>query len=158
MQTVFRVRQGTVQGEVAANLMPFEPVIDGDLLPARPIDSMAAGAGSNFDVLVGNNTDEFRFFLVPTGMINAINEDFLSRAVAAYGQPIAETIATYRATRKDAAPGDLLAAIITDWFYHIPAIRMAEAHAQQDARAAFMYEFAWQPPTFDGCLGACRTT
>src|SRR2546421_3502695 len=61
-------------GEVAANLMPFEPVIDGDLLLARPIDSIAAGASANIDVLVGNNADEFRFFLVPRGMLNVVNE------------------------------------------------------------------------------------
>jgi len=143
-------------GEVSANLMPFEPVIDGDLLPARPIDAIAAGAGANVDVLVGNNAEEFRFFLVPTGMINAINEEILSRAVAGYGLPVEETLATYRATRKDATPGDLLEAIIPDWFYRIPAIRMAEAHAQQDAGATHMYEFAWQPPTFEGRLGACH--
>ena len=143
-------------GEVAANLMPFEPVIDGDLLPARPIDSIAAGASANIDVLVGNNADEFQFFLVPTGMLNVVNEVILSRAVAAYGLPVAETLATYRATRKDATPGGLLAAIGTDWFYRIPAIRMAEAHAQQDAGATYMYEFAWQPPAFDGHLGACH--
>jgi len=143
-------------GEVAANLMPFEPVIDGDLLPARPIDSIAAGASANIDVLVGNNADEWRFFLVPTGMLNVVNEVILSRAVAAYALPVAETLAAYRATRKVATPGDLLAAIVTDWFYRIPAIRMAEAHAQQDAGATYMYEFAWQPPTFDGRLGACH--
>lgn len=143
-------------GEVAANLMPFEPVIDGDLLPARPIDSIAAGASANIDVLVGNNADEFRFFLVPTGMLNVVNEDILSRAVAGYGLPVAQILATYRATRRDATPGDLLAAISTDWFYRIPAIRLAEVHAQQDAGATYMYEFAWQPPTFDGRLGACH--
>ena len=143
-------------GEVAANLMPFEPVIDGDLLPARPIDSIAAGASANIDVLVGNNADEWRFFLVPTGMLNVVNEVILSRAVAAYALPVAETLAIYRATRKDATPGDLLAAIGTDWFYRIPAIRMAEAHAKPGAGATYMYEFAWQPPTFDGRLGACH--
>src|SRR6266700_7218948 len=143
-------------GEVAANLMPFEPVIDGDVLPARPIDSIVAGAGADIDVLIGTNADEWRFFLVPPGMLNAINEEMLSRAVAAYALPVTETLATYRATRKDATPGDLLAAIGTDWFFRIPAIRMAEAHAQQDDGATFMYEFAWQPPTFDGRLGACH--
>ncbi len=143
-------------GEVAANLLPFLPVIDGDLLPARPIDAIAAGAGANIDVLVGSNADEYRLYLVPQGTINAVNEEMLSRAVAAYGLPVAKTLATYRATRKDAAPGDLLSAIITDWFYRIPAIRMAEAHAQQSAGATYMYEFAWQPPTFDGHLGACH--
>ena len=89
-------------------------------------------------------------------MLNVVNEDILSRAVAGYGLPVVETLVTYRATRKDATPGELLAAIATDWFYRIPAIRMAEAHAQQGAGASYMYEFAWQPPTFDGRLGACH--
>ena len=143
-------------GEVAANLMPFEPVVDGDLLPARPIDAIAAGASANVDVLVGNNADEYRLYLVPTGAINFINEEMLSRAVAAYGLPITETLATYRATRKEATPGDLLAAIVTDWYFRIPAIRLAEVHAQQGAGATYLYEFVWQPPTFDGRLGACH--
>jgi para-nitrobenzyl esterase len=143
-------------GEVAANMMPFEPVIDGDLLPACPIDRIAAGAGANVDVLVGNNADEFRLFLVPTGTINAVNEEILSRAVAAYGLPVAQTLATYRATRQDASPGELLAAIATDWFYRIPSIRMAEAHARQSAGATYLYEFAWQSPMFDGRLGSCH--
>ena len=147
-------------GEVATYRLPFGPVIDGELLPARPIESIAAGAGANIDVLVGNNADEYRLWLVPTGMINAVNEEMLSGFVAAYGLPyglqVAETLATYRATRKDATPGDLLAAFATDLAYRIPAIRMAEAHAQQGTGATYMYEFAWQPSTFDGRLGACH--
>ncbi len=147
-------------GEVAVYRLPFGPVIDGDLLPARPIDSMAAGAGANIDVLVGNNADEYRLWLVPTGMINAVNQEMLSGFVAAYGLPyglqVAETLATYRATRKDATPGDLLAAFATDLAYRIPAIRMAEAHTQQGAGATYLYEFAWPSPTFEGRLGACH--
>ena len=143
-------------GEVAATRLPFEPVIDGDLLPTRPIEAIAAGAGANLDVLVGNTAEEYRLYLVPAGTINAINEEMLSRAVAAYGLPVTETLATYRATRKQVTPGDLLAAIGTDWHFRIPAIRLAEAHAQQDAGATYMYEFAWRSPQFDGRLGACH--
>ena len=51
--------------------MPFEPVIDGDVLPARPIDRIAAGAGAEIDVMVGTTTEEERLFLVPNGAINA---------------------------------------------------------------------------------------
>ena len=143
-------------GEVAANLMPFEPVIDGDVLPARPIDRIAAGAGASVDLLVGNNTEEDRLFMVPNGAINSITEDILAGTIAAYGLPVVETLATYRATREDATPGDLLAAIVTDWFYRIPAIRLAEAHAKPGAGATYMYEFAWQSPQFAGQLGACH--
>ncbi len=40
----------------------------------------------------------------------------------------------------------------TDWHFRIPAIRMAETHAQHGSGATSMYEFAWRSPTFDGCL------
>ncbi len=142
-------------GEVAANLMPFEPVIDGDILPTRPIDSIVGGAGAGVDVIIGTNTDEEMLFMVPNGAINYITEDMLAGTVAAYGLPVSETIATYRAIRPDASAGELLSAIVTDWFFRIPAIRLAEAHAQSTG-ATYMYEFAWRSPGFDGKLGACH--
>jgi para-nitrobenzyl esterase len=142
-------------GELAANLMPFEPVIDGNVLPARPIESIVGGAGAGVDVLIGTNSEEWRLFMVPNGAINYINEDILAGTVAAYGLPVAETIATYRAIRPDVSAGELLAAIVTDWFFRIPAIRLAEAHTKGSG-ATYMYEFAWRSPKFDGKLGACH--
>jgi carboxylesterase type B len=143
-------------GEVAGNLMPFEPVVDGDILPARPIDSIVAGAGAGVDVLIGTNTDENRLFMVPGGAINYINEDILAGAIAAYGLPVTETIATYRSIRPDASAGELLASIVTDWFFRIPAIRLAEAHTKGSG-ATYLYEFAWRSPGFDGQLGSCHS-
>jgi para-nitrobenzyl esterase len=142
-------------GEAAANLMPFEPVIDGDVLPARPIDRIVAGAGAAVDLLVGTNTEEERLFMVPNGAINFITEDILVGTIAAYGLPVAETLATYRATRRSAGAGDLQEAIVTDWFFRIPAIRLAEAYMQGTGRT-YMYEFAWRSPQFAGQLGACH--
>jgi para-nitrobenzyl esterase len=142
-------------GEVAGNLMPFEPVVDGEILPLRPIDSIADGAGAGIDVLIGTNTEEELLFFVPNGSINYINDDVLAGTIAAYGLPVQETLATYRATWPDASPGELLAAIITDWFFRIPAIRLAEAHTRVSG-STYMYEFAWRSPKFDGRLGACH--
>src|SRR5947209_837995 len=135
--------------------MPFEPVIDGDILPVRPIDNIAGGAGAEVDVLIGTNFEEQRLFMVPNGVINYITEDILAGTVAAYGLPVSEAISTYRAIRPDASAGDLLAAIVTDWFYRIPAIRLAEAHTKGSG-VSYMYEFAWRSPGFDGQLGACH--
>ena len=142
-------------GEVAANLMPFEPVIDGDILPARPIDSIAGGAGAGVDVLIGTNFEEQRLFMVPNGVINYITEDVLAGTVAAFRLPVTETIATYQSIRPNASTGELLAAVVTDWFYRIPAIRLAEAHAKGN-NPTYMYEFVWRSPAFDGQLGACH--
>jgi len=140
---------------VVATQMPWQPVIDGDVLPAHPLERVAAGAAAGIDVLIGTNTDEHRLFLASTGAIEHINEEALAAAISAYGLPLAETLATYRAERPGARPGDLLAAIQTDWFWRNPAIRLAEAHAKQGG-TTHMYEFAWRSPQFDGMLGACH--
>ncbi|MFF0751721.1 carboxylesterase/lipase family protein [Streptomyces sp. NPDC004267] len=142
-------------GEAALNLMPFEPVVDGELLPGPPIERIAAGAGAEVDLLVGTNSDEFRLFLVPTGLIGHVGEELLHATAARYGLDAGADVAVYRAGRPHASPGDLLATIATDWFYRVPAIRLAEARTGQPG-TTHLYEFAWRPPTFDGLLGACH--
>ena len=143
-------------GEVAGNRMPFEPVIDGDILPARPIDR--AGANTGVDVMVGTNAEEERLFVVPNGVIDQITQEALAATIAAYGLPVEETLSTYRATRPNANAGDLYVAVVTDWFFRIPAIRMAEARATDPSSlsSTYMYEFAWRSPQFDGRLGSCH--
>jgi carboxylesterase type B len=142
-------------GEVATTMLPWEPVIDGDILPARPIERIAAGASAGIDLMVGTNTEENRLFLVPGGMIDQITAEALAGAVAAYGLPVEATVDAYRAAHPNASAGDLLAAIQTDWYWRIPAIRLADAHAKHPS-ATYMYEFAWRSPQFNGRLGACH--
>jgi para-nitrobenzyl esterase len=143
-------------GEVLENGMPFEPVIDGELLTSRPIDILAAGKGAKVDILVGSNSDEMHLFLIPSGMINLVNEDFLAGTIAPFGLPIEETLAAYRTTYQGKTPGELLSAIMTDWFFRIPTIRLAEAQIRQNSGSAYLYEFAWRSPAFDGRIGACH--
>jgi para-nitrobenzyl esterase len=134
--------------EITANLMVFEPVIDGDILPALPLDGLRAGEGTDVEVLIGTNTDEQRFFMVPTGAMDYIDDMVLQAAAAAYG--LGETaLPTYLANRPGASPGDILAAISGDWFFRIPALRVAEARRQSPT---WVYEFAWSTPQ----LGACH--
>lgn len=135
--------------EIATNLMAFEPVVDGELLPARPVDSVANGAGRHVDLLVGTNQDEHRLFLVPTGVVDAADEATLDIMAGAFGLD-AGGVGVYTAAEESA--GDALAAVLTDWFFRIPAIRLAEAH-QGDS---YLYEFAWKSPLFGGRLGACH--
>jgi carboxylesterase type B len=149
--------------EVVTSVLPWQPVVDGDVIPARPIDRIAAGAGARVDVMVGSNTDDWRLFRVADGSIDQITDQILTgpvavygyQAVAAYGLPVDRGLAAYRAAHPPARPGDLLAAVQTDWWCRVPAIRLADAHAKGPA-ATFMYEFAWRSPAFEGRLGACH--
>ncbi|MDN5853873.1 MAG: carboxylesterase family protein, partial [Actinomycetia bacterium] len=54
-------------------------------------------------------------------------------------------------TRPAASPGDLICALMTDSFYRLPALRLAEGHGK-----AYAYEFSWRSPAHDGTLGACH--
>ncbi|MGI5517344.1 carboxylesterase/lipase family protein [Streptomyces sp. CA-106131] len=142
-------------GEASVNMMPFEPVVDQDTLPRTPIDAIADGTAAGIDVLVGWTRDEFRLFTVPTGLHGLVTDELVERAAAAYGLPPGRGVPMYRAAFPDATPGDLYTKIATDWFYRLPALRLAEAQTRHGARA-FVYEFDWASPAFDGMLGACH--
>jgi para-nitrobenzyl esterase len=137
---------------IVAYSMPFVPVIDGDILPADPLAAFTAGAGADIPLLIGTNTDEWRFFFVPTGVAAMVSDQTLPGFLAALGLP-PQTAALYGANRPDATAGDVLCAIITDRFFRNPAFAVAEARADGPART-YLYEFAWRSPVQD--LGAAH--
>jgi len=142
-------------GEVAFNLMPFEPYVDGEVLTRSPLEAVRGGAAAGIDLLTGTTTEEFRLYLAPTGLLDALPEVALQHTAARYGLP-PEALAAYRTTRPDASPGELTEAVATDWFYRLPAVRLAEAHAGHRQQATYLYEFGWRSAAFDGRLGACH--
>jgi para-nitrobenzyl esterase len=142
-------------GEVAANGMIFEPVVDGEVVPTTPIERIVVGASAGIDLMVGTTTEEWRFFLVPGNAIDRVTADRLSTTARVMGLDVEQALPVYRASRPQATPGDLLGALITDWFFRIPAIRLAEAHTKNGG-SAYMYEFAWRSPLFDGRFGAAH--
>lgn len=130
-------------GEVVANLMPFEPVVDGTVLPTAPAERIVA---DDVAVLVGANRHEYRLFLVPTGVADQVTDAGVAAVAAGYGLPAA-AVEAYRTP--GASPGTVLSEMITDWFYRIPALRLAEAVPR-----SHVYEFGWESPV--GGLGACH--
>lgn len=149
--------------EVVTSTLPWQPVVDGDVVPDFPINRIAEGAAASVDVMVGSNTEDWRLFSVIGGAIDRIADETLAgpvevygfQSLAAYGLPAEKALAAYRAAYPGASPGDLLAAVQTDWWCRIPAIRLADAHAGSTS-ATYMYEFAWRSPAFGGRLGACH--
>jgi para-nitrobenzyl esterase len=142
-------------GELTRNLMLFEPVVDGAILPARPIDRLEEGVSAGVDVLTGSNADEYALFLVPTGAAGFIDDGMLAGAIGLIGGDPEKVLSAYRTARPQATPGELLIAAVGDWFFRIPAIRVAEARRANGADT-FVYEFLWPSPQFDGKLGSCH--
>lgn len=141
--------------EITVNSMVFEPVVDGELLTQRPVDAIAAGAGGDVEVLLGTNTDEHALFLVPNGFASVVDDSLLRVVLSGLGTDVDRLLAVYRADQPAASAGDVLIAVLTDWFFRIPAVRIAEARAT-GAAPTYSYEFGWRSPRFDGRLGACH--
>jgi para-nitrobenzyl esterase len=141
-------------GALALSLMPFMPTVDGEVVPRPPLEAITAGRGADVALLIGSNQEEARLFFVADRSIDAVDEATLAAAAGAYGLP-ADGIEVYRRNRPDARPGDLLAAILTDWFYRVPAVRVAEARTGSTA-PTWVYRFDYSSPAYDGRLGACH--
>jgi len=142
-------------GQLALSVLPFAPVVDGAVLPEDPIAAIAAGQGRGVRLLAGSNRDEARLFLVAPATIDLIDDPALEAAAGAYGLSPAD-LAVYRANRPGASAGDVLAAVVTDWFFRIPAIRVAEARAASGAGGTWLYRFDHLESTDNHRLGACH--
>ncbi len=141
-------------GKLAQDMMPFEPTVDGTVLRRPPLESIAAGQGREVSLLVGCNAEEARLFFVPNGEESKMDDGTVDEIARGYGLD-ADAAGVYRRERPEAAPGDLAAAIATDWFYRVPAVRLAEARQAGPGRT-WMYSWTWRSDACDGKLGAAH--
>jgi para-nitrobenzyl esterase len=142
-------------GQLTLSLLPFAPTVDGSVLPAAPLTAFAAGQGGGIPLLTGSNRDEARLFLVAPGVIGLVDDTALAAAAGAYGLS-ADGVAVYRASRPGSRPGDILAALVSDWFFRVPAIRVAETRVAAGAASTWMYRFDLPDPEANGGLGAAH--
>jgi para-nitrobenzyl esterase len=133
-------------------IMSLFPVVDGDLVPDVPLTRIAEGSAADVRVLIGTTREEFRLFLVPTGLAASLPEAALPLLGARFGWP-AGAIETYARNRPGRPPGDIACAILTDQGFRVPASRLAAAHHAAGG-TVHAYEFAWPSPVLD--LGACH--
>ena len=130
--------------------MVFEPVVDGEVLPGPPWQRVAAGSAAGVDVLVGANRHEYRFLLVPTGVVDQIDTKAVAAVATAYGLPDG-ALDRFGPRMPDASPGLLLAEVMTDWFYRIP-------HCGSPSRTPPVASCTSSPGStaYGGRLGACH--
>jgi para-nitrobenzyl esterase len=141
-------------GPLALSLLPFAPVVDGTVLPRHPLEAFADGDAADVALMTGTNRDESRLFLVAPGVIDLVDDNALGLGSGAYGLS-PDALEHYRRNRPQATPGDVMAAVVTDWFFAVPAARVAEARAAAGA-TTWMYRFDHPPKEANNGFGACH--
>jgi len=134
----------------------FIPVFGDNVLPERPIDALAKGAGAEIELLIGTNAEEMNLYWVPTGVkakLKGLLGGFLARKVMGKAQPRAGALLkAYRRGDRRRTVGDVFAEATSDLVFRWPARRYAEAFRGR----VHLYEFDWRSPACDGALGACH--
>jgi para-nitrobenzyl esterase len=138
-------------------LLPFQPVVDGRVLPRHPLDEVREGIARDVKLLVGSTRDEWKLFGFMDPQVRLLDAEKIAERLAqrlphADGAKIA---AGYRASRPEADWASIWLAIETDRIFRVPAIRTAEAQLAHQPDV-FSYLFTWESPGFGGLLGACH--
>ena len=144
------------QAEAAAELlgsvgmMPFHPVIDGEVMTHSWLDARLAGLHADVRLIIGTTHDELGLFRALDPQLPTMDDDLLRRRLSS--DPNHETlIASYRDIYPDAPASMLWTAITSDQAMWLPALRIAEAH-QSHQPATYMYRFDW--PAADDDMGS----
>jgi para-nitrobenzyl esterase len=148
--------------------MPFQPVVDGGLLPRHPAETVAAGGAAGVELLAGTNRDEFRFFSFSIPDLDELDEERVRHIVGSYLSgagvdparlPADEVVEAYRAARlgrqAEVSPRELLEAIAGDWLFRLPVTRLLDAHRAAGGRG-YCYLFDWESPFAGGALRSCH--
>lgn len=141
--------------------MSLVPVIDGEVLPADPLQAIAGGAAGDVQLLIGTNEDEWQMFIQFTdrGKLTLNDEGLMKvcnkRTRGAGEKLIPQYLRARAAAGLSNKPVHVFNAIESDRVFRVPAIRLLEAQHAHNA-GTFAYLFTWDSPLFNGELGACH--
>jgi para-nitrobenzyl esterase len=134
--------------------LAFRPVVDGEVFPAPPAESIAGGMSADVPLLVGTTIDEWRFFGFMDPASYALDEAQviarLDRVTNGSGRVLFDA---YAGERPGASPSDVWFAIESDRIFRIPSVLLAETQSRHEPQT-FSYLFTWPSP-IEG-LGACH--
>ncbi len=134
--------------------LPFQPVVDGSVLPRQPIDAVRDGSAAGIPVLTGTNAHEMRLFTLLDPRLRGADRDrnlaLVERAVPGRSEALV--------TAYEGAVGNdqdhVMEAAMTDRAFRMPAVELLDA--QSPHSDTYGYEFRHESTAFGGALGAAH--
>ena len=118
--------------------------IGGDAVPQNPFEALLAGAGRGIPVLIGTTSEEYRLWLVPSGVVDSIRWPAVTVALLASRVP-RRIARAHRDRRPSATPGEVFGEVFSDVLLRGPVTRFADSRIDAPA-PTYVYEFRWRSP------------
>ncbi|MDQ1384665.1 MAG: para-nitrobenzyl esterase [Actinomycetota bacterium] len=134
-------------------MMPFHPMVDGDVLSAPPAAALAAEEASGVALIAGTTADEMRLF-VDSSSASPPRAKVVRRAARYLGvdETAADTIvAGYERVLATDDTHEIWRALFGDNEMQMPCRAVLEAHAPHGP--TYTYCFSWEGPTVGACHG-----
>lgn len=169
LSSIDEVRTASVEDIVAAQtqvmqsasgelVMPFQPNIDGVVLPSSPWELIAGGSAKGITLMMGTNRDEMKLFAMLDSEAASLDDNALAERIRPrLGDDAQLVVESYRKARESrgevATATELWWAMESDRFFRAPAMRCLELHTPH-APATFAYLVTWESPM--AMLGSCH--
>jgi para-nitrobenzyl esterase len=134
-------------------MMPFHPMVDGDVVPATPSDAIAQGAAAGVALIAGTTADEMRLF-VDSSSPPPPREKVVRRAARYLGveeSGAEDVVAGYERALGTDDLHEVWRALFGDREMQVPCRALLEAHAPHGP--TYTYCFTWESPTVGACHG-----
>jgi para-nitrobenzyl esterase len=137
----------------SVGMMPFHPMVDGDLLPASPVEALAAGLAGDVALVAGTTADEMHLFV--DGSREAPRHERLVRRTARYlgidEAAAGHVVGHYAAALSTGDTREVWRAIFGDNEMQVPCRAVLDAHCVHGP--TFTYAFTWEGPAVGSCHG-----
>jgi len=145
--------------ETEYRITPFQPVVDGEVIPEWPLEAIRKGSAKNVSVMAGNMLDEMKAMtMMDPATSNMSEEDLLKRLNDLLPlESVPDIVKLYRGILEKRgeklSPANIMGTVNVALMFRIPTIRLIEA--QRDVGApAYNYLFTYKSPVMGGVLGA----
>ena len=147
-----------VAGNMLTSGRAFFPVIDGELVPNDAFGALQGGCSQGIPMLIGTNANELPVFgsIVKSKIQQWLVKNMFLRSLAKDGldrSRVRQMLDLYRRSLppSERVDGKEFNHLLTDQFFRIPAVRLAEAY-QATTPDTYFYQFAHPAPSVKAAM------
>ena len=129
----------------------FSPVIGTDALPNHPFDPVAPAVSAHVPVIISTTLEDAALSLTNFGLTEEGLKALFDQRFGGKGKDL---LALYRKYDPSASPFLIQAQAFTDSGFRRSAFLQAERKAAAGGAPAYVYQWNWRTPAYDGKFGA----